>query len=81
MDPMCPHCDKIEDTDHYFLRCHMHIDHRIVMFNSIKDNIPDIGEITVKHFLIPVKLTPKLLEVPFFSTLRTQNTYRASKVI
>ena len=70
MDLMCPHCDEIEDTDHYFLRCHMHIDHRIVMFNSIKDNISDIGEITVKTLLNPSHAHSEIIRGAVFQCIR-----------
>ena len=70
MDPMCPHCDEIEDTDHYFLRCHMHIDHRIVMFNSIKDNISDIGEITVKTLLNPSHAHSEIIRGAVFQYIK-----------
>ena len=67
MDPMCPHSDGI---DHYFLRCHMHIDHMIVMFNSIKDNIPDIGEITVKTLLNPSQAHSEIIRGAVFQYIK-----------
>ena len=70
MDPMCPHCDEIEDTGHYFLRCNMHIDHRIVMFNTIKDNISDVGEITVKTLLNPSHAHSEIIRGAVFQYIK-----------
>ena len=40
MDPLCPHCEDIEDTSFYFLHCTKHKEHKDKLIEDI-NNIPD----------------------------------------
>lgn len=35
-NPICPHCDNIEDTDHYFLHCTAHTNARENLITALK---------------------------------------------
>ena len=48
----------------------LHIDHRIVMFNSIKDNISDIGEIAVKTLLNPSHAHSEIIRGAVFQYIK-----------
>ena len=71
MDPLCPHCDDpVEDTDHYFFKCPMHMDHRTTMLNTIKDSLPDIGNITISTLLNPSPAQSKTVRKAVFQFVR-----------
>lgn len=54
MDPLCPHCGDIEDTEHYLLKCTKHTPHRTKMLDQIKQTVKaDNLEINLKLLLNP----------------------------
>ena len=70
MDPLCPHCDEIEDTDHYFFKCLLHINHRENMLKTIKDKIPDLTEITLKVLLNPCPAQGSVIREAVFQYIK-----------
>ena len=70
MDPLCPHCEEIEHTDHYLLQCPMHIDHRIKMFKTIRDNFSDIREITTQILLNPRPAQANIIREAVFTYIK-----------
>ena len=70
MGPLCPHCGEIEDSDHYFLKCPLHINHRETMLKTIKDKAPDITDITLKALLNPRPVQGSTIREAVFQYIR-----------
>ena len=70
MEPLCSHCGKIEDTDNYFFKCPMHINHR---FKTIKDKAPDITDITLKALLNPRPAQGSIIREAVFQYVKEKN--------
>ena len=70
MDPLCPHCGEIEDTDHYFFKCPMHINHRETMLKTIKNKASDITNITLKTLLNPRPAQGSIIREAVFQYIR-----------
>ena len=69
-DPLCLHCGKLEDTEHYLLSCQFHFNHRQVMFKKITDAFSDIKNITVKTLLNPSPAQADVIRAAVFDFIR-----------
>ena len=74
MDPLCPNCEDIEDTSHYFLHCTKHKEHRDKLTEDI-NNIPDLRntDLSVKLLLNPEKKHPSVIREAVFKFIRGTN--------